>query len=68
MPEFVATQGESSLVEIMEIIEKRDRLTNDGLTNIVMIASKMNVRKNRVFLESSETMRRTSRSSKRTTW
>lgn len=41
--------------KIMDMIKKKEHLTLDGITEIVKIASLMNVKKPRVFLKSSDT-------------
>jgi hypothetical protein len=41
--------------KIMDMIKKKEHLTLDGITKIVKIAGLMNVKKSRVFLESSDT-------------
>ena len=44
---------------IMDVIEKREHLNQNGMREIALIASQMNTRKTRAFLESPETTRRT---------
>ncbi len=44
-------------VEIMDIVKKKGHLNSEGVTKIAEIASQMNVKKNRKFLESPETIR-----------
>ena len=44
-------------VKIMNLIQKRSHLDLKGVKKIAQIASQMNIKKNRKFLESSETTR-----------
>lgn len=46
--------------QIMDLIRKKKHLTLEGVKQIAEIASQMNVKKARAFLESSETIRQTS--------
>jgi hypothetical protein len=45
-------------VQIMDLISERKHLTKNGAAQITAIASQMNAKKTRLFLESSETTRR----------
>lgn len=44
-------------VEIMNLIKNKEHLNKSGITKIANIASQMNIKKSRTFLESSETIR-----------